>query len=141
MSLFTEVEMDTAPGGGAMFIKCEYNRDGDSYRSPWSNSYFPEAGEGANYPSENLVALERKANEVFLQYTRLYFDESAVSSAYFFDTDGVGAGAYIQYFLPALHLYTGNKTVAKPVPETEAGDMIGAVVIDSVQNTFTVLDH
>merc|ERR1719379_2684268 len=24
------------------FVLCDYNRDGDSYRSPWSNTYFPE---------------------------------------------------------------------------------------------------
>jgi len=27
---------------GKEFLKCEYNKDGDSYRSPWTNTYFPE---------------------------------------------------------------------------------------------------
>ena len=34
---------------GREFLLCEYNKDGDSYRSPWTNTYFPpivpEAGE------------------------------------------------------------------------------------------------
>lgn len=34
-----ETELDTVTGRD--FLKCEYNRDGDSYRSPWSNKYFP----------------------------------------------------------------------------------------------------
>ena len=24
------------------FLFCEYNKDNDSYRSPWSNKYYPE---------------------------------------------------------------------------------------------------
>lgn len=35
-----EKELDTS--NGREFLKCEYNRDGDAYRSPWSNRYFPE---------------------------------------------------------------------------------------------------
>jgi len=23
------------------FLKCEYNKDNESYRSPWSNQYYP----------------------------------------------------------------------------------------------------
>lgn len=26
---------------GQDFLGCEYNKDGDSYRSPWSNKYYP----------------------------------------------------------------------------------------------------
>lgn len=42
---------------GVPFLKCEYNRDGDSWRSPISNTYFPplEADvEDAFYPTGNL---------------------------------------------------------------------------------------
>ena len=31
---------------GKDFIKCEYNRDSDNYRSPWSNEYFPPLDDG-----------------------------------------------------------------------------------------------
>jgi len=39
------------------FIKSEYNRDGDSHRSPWSNEYFPEM-ETEFYPNEQLRRYE-----------------------------------------------------------------------------------
>src|SRR5210317_768888 len=43
--------------------------------------------------------------------------------------NGVGASTNIQYSLPTLHLYGGDSAVAYPVPETEGGYMISAVVI------------
>lgn len=58
-----ETEYDSA--AGREFLKCEYNRDGDSYRSPWSNKYFPQGSEDAVYPSNDLLSLEQKANDVF----------------------------------------------------------------------------
>ena len=29
---------------GRKYLKCDYNRDGDSHRSPWSNKYDPPIG-------------------------------------------------------------------------------------------------
>ncbi|KAI7755741.1 hypothetical protein M8C21_019546 [Ambrosia artemisiifolia] len=49
------------------FILCEYNRDADSYRSPWSNKYHPPLEEGI-YPSAELRKLEIEANEIFTVY-------------------------------------------------------------------------
>jgi hypothetical protein len=46
----TKVCMDDPKGE---FIMCEQNRDGDSYRSPLSNKYFPETEDG-KLPSEPL---------------------------------------------------------------------------------------
>ena len=31
---------------GRDFLLCDYNRDGDSYRSPWSDKYFPAIPDG-----------------------------------------------------------------------------------------------
>ena len=39
MHWYIETEIDTV--ANKEFLKCEYNRDGDSYRSPWTNKYFP----------------------------------------------------------------------------------------------------
>ncbi|GJS47270.1 subunits of heterodimeric actin filament capping protein Capz superfamily protein [Tanacetum coccineum] len=52
---------------GKEFILCEYNRDADSYRSPWSNKFHPHLEDGM-YPSEELRKLEFEANEVFTIY-------------------------------------------------------------------------
>jgi capping protein beta len=67
------------------FILCDYNRDGDSYRSPWSNSYFPPQDDGF-VPSAQLRKMEMEANDIFDTYRKLYF-ETGVSSVYFFTTD------------------------------------------------------
>jgi len=47
------------------FLFCEYNKDNDSYRSPWSNQYYPaivlEEGEEDYepiYPSQELYEME-----------------------------------------------------------------------------------
>ena len=74
-------------------MKCEYNRDGDAYRSPWSNQYFPAPTDEPIYPSAELQQMESKANEVFARYAQMYFDEGAITSVYFFDTDYEGFGA------------------------------------------------
>ena len=58
---------------------CEYNKDGDSFRSPWTNQYFPpiELEEGEEepwYPSGDLLEMEIKANDMFFRYAKLYYD-------------------------------------------------------------------
>eukprot|EP01083_Nonionella_stella_P036954 100791_1 len=77
---------------GRKFLLCEHNRDGDSHRSPWSNSYFPPLDDGFR-PSERLRSLELRANEVFDVYRSLYYGKSAsVSSVYLWDKDEGGGG-------------------------------------------------
>lgn len=67
------------------YLLCDYNRDGDSYRSPWSNKYDPPLEDGA-VPSPELRKLEVAANEVFDIYRDLYF-EGGVSSVYMWDLE------------------------------------------------------
>ncbi|PKS06354.1 hypothetical protein jhhlp_007102 [Lomentospora prolificans] len=94
---------------GRDYLLCDYNRDGDSYRSPWSNSFDPPldegghggiglggsegAGEGA-VPSERVRAMEVKANEAFDMYRELYY-EGGVSSVYFWNLDDGFAGVVL----------------------------------------------
>jgi capping protein beta len=89
------VEMEIDEEAGREFLKCEYNRDGDAYRSPWTNKYYPLSGEDHVYPSAELRALEVKANEVFQRYAGMYFDQGFFSSVYFFDTDSGFGGAFL----------------------------------------------
>jgi len=70
---------------GKDFLLCDYNRDGDSYRSPWSNKYQPALPDGA-VPSQKLRDLEIQANEAFDTYREMYF-EGGVSSVYLWDLD------------------------------------------------------
>ncbi|KAH6690414.1 F-actin-capping protein subunit beta [Plectosphaerella plurivora] len=95
---------------GRDYLLCDYNRDGDSYRSPWSNEFDPPlneagpggisagagnegAGEGA-VPSERVRKMEVKANEAFDIYRELYY-EGGVSSVYFWNLDDGFAGVVL----------------------------------------------
>lgn len=78
---------------GKEFLLCDYNRDGDSYRSPWSNKYFPDIPDGA-CPSERLRKLEIEMNGAFDVYRELYF-ETGVSSVYLWDLDHGFAGVVL----------------------------------------------
>lgn len=70
------------------YLLCDYNRDSDSYRSPWSNKYDPPLDDGT-VPSDKLREFEIKANNVFDVYRDLYF-EGGVSSVYCWDLDHGG---------------------------------------------------
>uniref|UniRef100_F7GXX3 F-actin-capping protein subunit beta n=1 Tax=Callithrix jacchus TaxID=9483 RepID=F7GXX3_CALJA len=78
---------------GKDYLLCDYNRDGDSYRSPWSNKYDPPLEDGA-MPSARLRKLEVEANNAFDQYRDLYF-EGGVSSVYLWDLDHGFAGVIL----------------------------------------------
>lgn len=78
---------------GKDYLLCDYNRDGDSYRSPWSNQYDPPLEDGT-MPSDRLRRLEVDANAAFDQYRDMYF-EGGVSSVYLWDLDHGFAGAIL----------------------------------------------
>jgi capping protein beta len=67
------------------YLLCDYNRDADSYRSPWSNKYDPPLSDGM-LPSANLRKFEIELNDVFDIYRNLYY-EGGISSAYCWDVD------------------------------------------------------
>ncbi|OVA17029.1 F-actin-capping protein subunit beta [Macleaya cordata] len=73
---------------GKEFILCEYNRDADSYRSPWSNKYHPPLEDGQQ-PSAALRQMEIEANDVFAIYRDQYY-EGGVSSVYMWEDDNEG---------------------------------------------------
>jgi len=60
--------------GGRPFIKHEFNRDGDSYRSPYDNKYYPVTDEETTELPPKFKELEAKFNAVFPQYAKMYFD-------------------------------------------------------------------
>ncbi|KAE9589115.1 hypothetical protein Lal_00000385 [Lupinus albus] len=73
---------------GKQFILCEYNRDADSYRSPWSNKYHPTLEDGS-LPSLELRKLEVEANDIFAIYRDQYY-EGGISSVYMWEDDNEG---------------------------------------------------
>lgn len=75
------------------YLSCDYNRDGDSYRSPWSNAFDPPIEDGT-VPSASLRKLEIAANDAFDVYRDLYY-EGGTSSVYFWDLDDGFAGVVL----------------------------------------------
>lgn len=116
------------------FLKCEYNRDGDSWRSPFSNQYFPPLDaevEDAYFPSGQLLELEKGTNKVLSEYTSLYFGD-ADASAYYFETTDTGFGAC---FLIKSHIQ-----MAKGV-ESSQWDSIHTFTVEEAggQHTYTLV--
>ncbi|CAA7269580.1 unnamed protein product [Cyclocybe aegerita] len=83
-----QVMVDRATG--REYLACDYNRDGESYRSPWSNEYDPPLDDGA-VPSSKMRKLEIQANEAFDTYREMYY-EGGVSSVYLWDPEEPSGG-------------------------------------------------
>ncbi|KAG7089365.1 hypothetical protein E1B28_011055 [Marasmius oreades] len=87
-----QLKVDRATG--REYLACDYNRDGESYRSPWSNEYEPPLDDGT-VPTPKLRKLEISANEAFDTYREMYY-EGGVSSVYLWDLeDGGFAGVVL----------------------------------------------
>jgi hypothetical protein len=89
MYCLPNAEVETSDPNGP-FLKTEFNRDGDSYRSPLSNKYFPES-EGY-LPQGELRRIEEIGNVLFAEYTKLYYGNGAISN--FFVTEGSNADTF-----------------------------------------------
>lgn len=70
---------------GREYLLSEFNRDGDSFRSCWSNRYEPPIDD-AVFPSSGLRALELHLNSAFESYKNMYFG-GGVSSVYLWDVE------------------------------------------------------
>lgn len=79
------LKIQRCPETGKDYLLCDYNRDGDSYRSPWSNKYEPALPDGAT-PSKRLRDIEIAANAAFDVYREMYY-EGGVSSVYCWDLE------------------------------------------------------
>ena len=90
------LKLETDPVSETQFIKCEFNRDYDSYRSPISNKYFPPLDDGLELP-DRLRQMEIKANKAFGAYRRLYY-QGGVSSVYLWEIEDnvFGVGVFLK---------------------------------------------
>ncbi|KAH8814985.1 putative F-actin-capping protein subunit beta [Xylogone sp. PMI_703] len=116
---------------GRDYLLCDYNRDGDAYRSPWSGEFeIPGAGvaedapEGA--PNERVRKMEIKANEAFDVYRELYYEggvsiatpsgksEGAWDSIHVFEVvDRARTAHYKLTSTVILHLSTGSDALGE----------------------------
>lgn len=85
------------PKTGRDYLCCDYNRDGDSYRSPWSNEFDPpiEPEDAADLvPGGRVRRMEENVNAAFDVYRELYY-EGGVSSGYLWALDEGFAGVVL----------------------------------------------
>jgi capping protein beta len=78
------------------FLACDFNRDLDNYRSPFSSKYFPPLPDGQQ-PPKRLRNIEIRANTAFNAYRNLYFQGgNSVSSVYLWEVDEgvIGFGVF-----------------------------------------------
>jgi len=81
---------------GKEYLLCDYNRDGDSYRSPWNNKYDPPISDGGCTPPMRLRELEVELNKAFSIYREQYYENSSsVSSVYLWEVDNGFAGVIL----------------------------------------------
>ena len=68
------LEVRRCKKSGRDYLLCDYNRDGDSWRSPWSNEFDPplEDEDEGNKPSERVRKMEVKMGEAIDVYRELY---------------------------------------------------------------------
>ncbi|KAF2764774.1 F-actin capping protein, beta subunit [Teratosphaeria nubilosa] len=82
---------------GRDYLCCDYNRDGNSYRSPWSNEFEPPIDpEDAQdlIPGGRVRRMEEALNAGFDVYRELYY-EGGISSAYLWQLDDGFAGVVL----------------------------------------------
>jgi len=89
------LKVKTDAATGKEYLTCDYNRDGDSFRSPWSNEYDPPLDDGT-VPSVKLRKLEIAANEAFDTYREMYY-EGGISSVYLWDLDDGGFAGVVLF--------------------------------------------
>lgn len=90
------------------FIECDINKDNNSYRSPWSNKYYPEIESNIILPNE-LRELEEKLNTFIKLYTKIYYGESAISSVYIKIQDNSISNGFYCYTLIKNNILNSNK--------------------------------
>lgn len=80
------LKASTCASTGSLFLLSDFNRDGDSFRSPYCNEYSPPLTDGV-VPSPALRALELQMLDAWRSYARAYHESSVVASVYCWDTD------------------------------------------------------
>lgn len=125
-------KVKVCPTTSREYLACDYNRDGDSFRSPWSDQYDPPLESVGIHPSPPLRNLEIIANEAFDTYRNQYY-EGGISSVYVWDVPDIPAaftaavlvkkvsesgGSLRAGAWDAIHVMEVEPTVEEGVPRT-----------------------
>ena len=74
-------QTETCPDHHRLFILCDFNRDLDSYRSPYTSKYIPDLPDGVQPPPE-LREMEVLAEKAINALKTLYYNKSGVGNCY-----------------------------------------------------------
>jgi len=95
-SVDVPLQIQDDPSNSKPYIKCDYNRDYDSYRSPYSNKYYPEIPDGTMIPND-LRVLEELGNKAFQAYKSLYYIDGVLSFyAWPIENNVFGCGIFVR---------------------------------------------
>lgn len=114
------------------YLTCDYNRDGDSYRSPWSNKYDPELADGTE-PSPSLRKLEIQFNDAFDIYRDLYY-EGGISSSYLWDQEDHGFAGVALFKKNSDGSLTGNKAAKSKETHSGTWDSVHVFEVEPISN-------
>lgn len=140
----TPSKIRICPTTSREYLACDYNRDGDSFRSPWSDAYDPPlpTADGIHPPAP-LRTLEVVANEAFDTYRSQYY-EGGISSVYVWDVPSRPAAFAAAILLKktsegggALRLGAWDAIHVLEVEETEEDAQRGALY----KLTTTIILH
>ena len=90
-------QLQTCPDTHRLFIKCDFNRDLDSYRSPYTSKYIPELPDGVQ-PPEPLRQMEVLADTAIETLKQLYYNGKGVGNCYTWEISETefGIGVFIR---------------------------------------------
>ena len=130
-----EVVLDTT--SHREFLACDFNRVGDSFRSPFSKEYFPPLQNNEEAPKV-LSDLEDFANNLYSAYAFLYFGE-CICSSYIFEEDGMIVVSLIHKqvgpneFWDSIHLACVDDT-----PEMLSIKLLSTVLLSCQRSTSQI---
>lgn len=121
------------------FLICDHNREDTSYRSPWTNQYYPVEKDHMLKPNNDLRTLEQQANEVLEVYMDLYYgkgesEDDVVSSAYLWDTNK----SKVSSESPRSSLQNGFAAIfllCKRLPQTGFWNSIHVMEVSPISST------
>lgn len=120
-------------GAGREYLCCDYNRDGSSWRSWYSNTYNPPLDSSSDpiRPVGALRELELQANDAFETYLKLYYD-TGYTSTYMWDLEEDSSSALPASFAGVVLFKKGSFLILSDMPEldgpanAEASGTLGA---------------
>jgi capping protein beta len=79
------------------YLQCHYNFEGTSFRSPWTNTFYPNKADGKDVTADEdseIRQMEVSFNEVWDAYRQHYYGRDAVGSVFLREREKGSASTY-----------------------------------------------